>query len=90
VDRQHPNRVAFAHGPVVLAQPADWTAPVALPLPWSMVDLTAAFTQETPLRYRPLNLGTARLPVGPLVPLSQIPERYPCRVYMDVDAPRVV
>lgn len=90
VDRQHPNRVAFAHGPVVLAQPADWTAPVALPVPWSMVDLAAAFTKEAPLRYRPLSLGTARLPVGPLVPLGQIPERYPCRVYMDVDAPRII
>ena len=91
VDRWHPNRVAFAHGPVVLAQNADWTMPVSLPTPWSMVDLDAAFTRTADgLGYRPAGVGTARLPLGLLRPLAEVPERVPYRVYADLDAPRII
>ncbi len=90
VDRQHPERVAFAHGPVVLAQPADWTSPVALQTPSVMVDLQRAFVREEGLRYRPVGPGTGRLPQGPLVPLADIPQRHPHRVYFDVGAPRII
>ncbi|SEE80247.1 beta-L-arabinofuranosidase domain-containing protein [Ruania alba] len=90
VDRWHPHRVAFAHGPVVLAQNADWTMPISLPTPWQMVDLEAAFTREDPLVYRPVGVGTARLPLGRMAPLSEVPDRIPYRVYHDLDNPRIV
>jgi len=90
VDRWHPNRVAFAHGPVVLAQNADWTLPVSLATPWQMVDLDSAFEHEQGIRYRPVGVGTARLPLGVLTPLAGVEERIPYRVYFDLDDPRVV
>jgi hypothetical protein len=92
IDRWHPNRVAFAHGPVVLAQTAEWTSPVSLPTPWEMVDLGAAFRrdEEQPLRYVPVSVGTARLPQGFLQPLSEFPDRFPYRLYFDLDAPRII
>ncbi|UFU03130.1 glycoside hydrolase family 127 protein [Ruania suaedae] len=91
VDRWHPNRVAFAHGPVVLAQNADWTMPVSLPTPWQMVDPDAAFTRETEgLGYRPAGVGTARLPLGRMGPLADVPDRIPYRIYHDLDAPRII
>ncbi|ACQ78328.1 protein of unknown function DUF1680 [Beutenbergia cavernae DSM 12333] len=90
VDRWHPNRVAFAHGPVVLAQNADWTMPMSLPTPWEMVDLDAAFERGEGLRYAPVGVGTARLPLGELRPLADVPERVPYRVYADLDDPRIV
>ena len=89
VDRWHPNRVAVAHGPVVLAQLADWTAPLSLPTPWQMVDPDDAFRREEGLRYVPVGKGTARRP-GEYVPLSNIPELFPYRLYADIDAPRVI
>ncbi len=90
IDRQHPNRVAFAHGPVVLAQTAEWTSPIALHTPWQMVDLGRAFTREEGLVYRPVGPGTARLPQGALKPLADYPDRFPYRVYFDLDDPRIV
>jgi DUF1680 family protein len=90
VDRWHPARVALAHGPVVLAQDAEWTAPLALQTPWEMVDLDAAFTRRDGLRYRPVGAGTARQPVGHYLPLAEVPDRAPYRVYADVDAPRII
>ncbi|WP_154795851.1 beta-L-arabinofuranosidase domain-containing protein [Occultella kanbiaonis] len=90
VDARHPNRVAFAHGPVVLAQKADWTMPISLPTPWEMVDLDQAFEPGDGVRYTPVGVGTARLPLGDLRPLSEIAERTPYRVYFDLDDPRIV
>ncbi|TDE89188.1 hypothetical protein EXU48_20900 [Occultella glacieicola] len=95
VDDRHPNRVAFAHGPVVLAQKADWTMPISLPTPWEMVDLDEALVRQDAgngdgPRYRPVGVGTARLPLGDLRPLSEIAERTPHRVYFDLDDPRIV
>ncbi len=90
VDAWHPNRVALVHGPVVLAQSADWTAPLSLPTPWEMVDLTTALRQEAPLVYRPAGPGTARLAPGVFAPLSDVPARVPYRVYTDLDRPRLV
>lgn len=90
VDRWHPNRVAFAHGPVVLAQNAEWTAPIALQTPWEMVDLDRAFSRADGLEYRPDGVGTARLRLGELRPLADYPDRFPYRVYFDVDAPRII
>src|SRR5690606_32066536 len=87
VDPQHPNRVALSHGPVVLAQEADWTLPLSLASPWQSVDLDAAFDREDGLRYRPVGMGTARLAPGGYRPLADVPERRPYRVYADVDAP---
>lgn len=90
IDRQHPNRVAFAHGPVVLAQSAEWTSPIALHTPVAMVDLEAAFVREEGLTYRPVGAGTARLPQGTLKPLSEYPDRFPYRLYFDLDDPRII
>jgi hypothetical protein len=91
VDRFHPNRVAFAHGPVVLAQAAEWTSPVALPTPVEMVDLSTAFDRsEDGLVYGPKALGTARLPQGLLKPLAEFPDRMPYRAYFDIDRPRII
>ncbi|WP_159619033.1 beta-L-arabinofuranosidase domain-containing protein [Ruania rhizosphaerae] len=91
VDRWHPNRVAFAHGPVALAQNADWTMPISLPTPWEMVDLDAAFTRDDDgLTYRPVGVGTARLPLGQMGPLADVPDRIPYRMYHDLDDPRIV
>lgn len=91
IDRWHPNRVAFAHGPVVLAQNADWTMPISLPTPWEMVDLRAAFTREdSGVVYRPVGVGTARLPLGTLRPLAEVPDRIPYRVYTDLHDPRII
>jgi uncharacterized protein len=90
IDRWHPNRVALRHGPVVLAQHADWRAPLALPVPWDMVDLDAAFERTEGLTYTPRSLGTARLAPGDFVPLRDVPDRAPYRVYSDVDRPRIL
>lgn len=90
IDRWHPNRVAVAHGPVVLAQNAEWTAPLAMQTPWEMVDLDAAFTRGEGLQYLPVGVGTARLRLGEFKPLADFPDRFPYRVYFDVDAPRVI
>ena len=90
IDRWHPNRVAFAHGPVVLAQTAEWTSPIALHTPVEMVDLDQAFVREEGLVYRPVGPGTARLPQGTLKPLSDYPDRFPYRLYFDLDDARII
>jgi DUF1680 family protein len=91
IDRWHPNRVAVAYGPVVLGQSAEWTAPLALQIPWAMIDLNAAFSRDDEgLHFTPNYTGTARLKVGSFKPLSEFPDRFPHRVYFDVDAPRIV
>jgi hypothetical protein len=90
IDRWHPNRVAVAHGPVVLAQSAEWTAPVALQSPWQMVDLETAFVRREGLSYTPAGVGTGRLPIGAFRPLADFPDRFPYRVYFDVDNPRII
>ena len=90
IDRWHPNRVAVAHGPVVLAQSAEWTAPIALQRPWQMVDLESAFVRGEGLTYTPVGVGTGRLPLGQFKPLADFPDRFPYRVYFDVDSPRII
>ena len=91
VDAFHPNRVAMAYGPVVLAQEAAWAAPFTAPVPWSMVDWDSFLVRrEEGLTFAPVAPGTARMPVGVFRPLYGIPEYRPYRVYHDLDKPRIV
>jgi hypothetical protein len=88
VDGRHPNRVALQFGPVVLAQDAVATTPFSAQLPWQMTDLTSLFAREgRGLSFRPLAAGVPPLGAGNFRPLYDFPERYPHRVYLDLDAP---
>ena len=89
VDGLHPNRVALQFGPVVLAQDAVATTPFSAQLPWQMTDWKSLFAREgRGLSFRPLAAGVAPLGAGNFRPLYDFPERYPHRVYLDLDAPK--
>jgi DUF1680 family protein len=91
VDRWHPNRVALAHGPVVLAQDGIWTSPLSAIMPWQATDLDRLLTRTGEgLHYDARQVGTNRQPVGGFLPLSEIPDRQPHRVYLDLDRPRII
>ena len=91
VDAYHPNRVAMAYGPVVLAQDAAWSAPFTAPSPWPMVEWESYLVRnEYGLTFAPASPGTARMPVGAFRPLYEVPEYQPYRVYHDLDRPRIV
>ncbi|WP_062214471.1 beta-L-arabinofuranosidase domain-containing protein [Streptomyces sp. NBRC 109706] len=99
VDRFHPERAALLHGPVVLAQEGVFSSPFALP--GAAADptlLAAALTRVDPddgdgpfaprLRYQPTDRGAEEQPVGPFRALAGVKERWPHRVYHDLNAPR--
>jgi uncharacterized protein len=91
VDRFHPYRIALAHGPVVLAQEAEFSAPFAATAPLELIDVQHLLARDDDsLTFRPTHRGAAEQPVGVFTALSQVPERRPHRVYHDLDAPRVI
>ena len=91
VDQKHPDRVAIAYGPIVLAQDAAWSAPFSAPTPWPMVEWEELLTRhDGELRFSPAARGTARMPTGDFRPLSDIADHHPYRVYHDLAAPRII
>ena len=91
VDSYHPNRVAMAYGPVVLAQDAAWAAPFSAPAPWSMVEWESFLVRnEGGLVFTPVAPGTGRMPTGTFRPFYEVPEHQPYRVYQDLDRPRII
>jgi hypothetical protein len=91
VDSFHPNRVAMAFGPVVLAQDASWAAPFSAPVPWQMDEWESFLKRrDRSLIFDPVAPGTARMPTGSFRPLYEVPEKIPYRVYHDLDRPRII
>jgi hypothetical protein len=91
VDLYHPNRVAMAFGPVVLAQDAAWTTPFTAPVPWAMVEWESLLVRrEEALNFSPVAPGTVRMPMGVFRPFSDFPEHHPYRMYHDLDHPRFI
>jgi hypothetical protein len=91
VDAFHPNRVAMAFGPVVLAQDVDWAAPFNAPVPWQMLDWDTHLKRSgSDLVFEPVAPGTHRMAPGPLRPFYDVPERRPYRIYHELGGPRVV
>lgn len=91
VDTAHPHRVALARGPVVLAQETVFAAPLAAGGPLDVLDVEDLLVPDTDdLHLRPAWRGAAEQPVGSFRPLAEIPERWPHRVYHDLDDPRVI
>ena len=91
VDRFHPNRVAMAYGPVVLAQDASWSAPFSAPVPHEMnVWDNFLVRKDDALVFDPVAPGTARMETGPFRPLYDIPESVPYRVYHDLDQASII
>lgn len=91
VDAQHPNRVAMAYGPLVLAQDASWTAPLSAPVPWLMVQWDSFLARkEGELVFVPVAPGTGRMPTGAFRPFYEFEEHQPYRVYLDLDRPRII
>ncbi|TDC48040.1 hypothetical protein E1212_22465 [Jiangella ureilytica] len=91
VDEQHPNRVAMAYGPVVLAQDVDWVVPFDAPVPWSMLDWESHLVRQgSQLLFLPAEPGTHRMPPGPFRPFYEVPERRPYRIYHDLGSRRIV
>jgi len=91
VDAFHPNRVAMAFGPVVLAQDLDWVAPFTAPVPWAMLDWDSHLVREgADLLFRPAGAGTHRMQPGLFRPFYDVPERLPYRLYHDLDRFRLV
>ncbi|MFG0252368.1 MAG: hypothetical protein ACF8NJ_05780, partial [Phycisphaerales bacterium JB038] len=91
VDEQHPNRVAMAYGPVVLAQDVDCVTPFDAPVPWPMLDWESHLSRPGPeLVFLPTQPGTHRMPPGAFRPFYDVPERVPYRIYHDLGARRIV
>jgi uncharacterized protein len=91
VDAFHPNRVAMAYGPVVLAQDASWSAPFAAPVPWEMNEWDRFLVRrDDGLLFDPVTPGTARMATGPFRAVYDVPESQPYRVYHDLDRPRII
>ena len=102
VDPQHPNRVAFLYGPLLMAQDARFSFPLN-----GQAEEIAARLHRTPDKLQlqlgpraPMNLneGGQKImpssideggqPVGNLHPFYTFAEREPYRVYFDLDRPR--
>jgi uncharacterized protein len=91
VDAFHPNRVAMAFGPVVLAQDSDWVTPFNAPVPWQMLDWETHLTRQgSELLFLPTAPGTHRMEPGLFRPFYDVPERRPYRIYHELGAPRIV
>lgn len=91
VDSFHPNRVAMACGPVVLAQDASWSAPFTAPVPWEMDEWDKFLVRrDSSLFFDPVTPGTGRMATGPFRPLYAVPESLPYRVYHDLGSPRII
>ncbi|MGC3958386.1 MAG: glycoside hydrolase family 127 protein [Verrucomicrobiota bacterium] len=85
VDAQHPRRCAVKYGPVLLAQEARFTYPLAL----RDGKLAEKLKRDgDDLRFVVNDDGGGGQGPGHFVPYYEIPERLPHRVYFDLDAPR--
>lgn len=91
VDSYHPNRVAMAYGPLVLAQDAAWTAPFSAPVPWAMVEWENFLVRKGgSLIFSPVAPGTGRMRTGDFRPYYDVAEHQPYSVYHDLDRPRII
>ena len=93
VDPQHPRRVAFAHGALVLGQDALFSAPlsgVGELAPGSLDGTLTAGEGALGPEFAPTDRGGAEQPVGTFRPLADYGYRTPHRVYHDLDDPRVL
>jgi hypothetical protein len=91
VDAFHPNRVAMAYGPVVLAQDASWSAPFSAPVPCEMnVWDKFLVRKDDALVFDSVAPGTARMETGPFRPLYDVPESVPYRVYHDLEQTLII
>jgi hypothetical protein len=60
-------------------------------MPWQATDLDRLLTRTGEgLHFDARQVGTNRQPVGGFLPLSEIPDRQPHRVYLDLDRPRII
>jgi hypothetical protein len=76
---------AVKYGPVLLAQEARFTFPLAS----QGDDVTAKLVREAnSLQFNPTGPGGGGQPPGPFMPPYQVPERLPYRVNFDLDSPR--
>lgn len=88
VDRQHPNRAAVMYGPVLLAQEARFTYPLALT---NEEQLAQRFRRKSPdLHFKVVDSTTppGGQNTGMFRPFYEFPERLPYRVYFDLNHPR--
>lgn len=85
VDGFHARRCAVMHGPVMLAQPAQFTMPFSLR---GDASLDAALIRDSGLHFHAKDPGPYEQKTGPFVPYWEIGERNPYRTYFDLDAPR--
>jgi len=84
VDGQHARRCAVKYGPVLLAQEARFTYPLAL----SGDDIASALTRKTDgLRFQAAGFGGGQ-GAGEFKPFYEVPERLPYRIYFDLNTPR--
>lgn len=91
VDAFHPNRVAMAYGPVILAQDAAWAAPFNAPVPWEMNEWDSFLVRsDDGLVFDPVAPGTARMATGSFRPFYDVPESIPHRVYHDLDRNMII
>ncbi len=86
VDAQHPRRAAVKYGPLLLAQDAEYTYPLAL-APGDDVaqHLSRAGSQ---FEFKVSESKPENQSLGSFRPLYAVGERKPYRVYFDLDAPR--
>jgi uncharacterized protein len=86
VDMQHPNRAAVMYGPVLLAQDARFSYPLAIQ---NERQLNERFVKDgEDLHFRVRDVVSQVQPTGSFRPFSDFPERSPYRIYFDLTAPR--
>ena len=102
VDPQHPNRVAFLYGPLLMAQDARFSFPlngqpeeIAARLHRTPDKLQLQLGPSAPTKLNeggqkitPSSIDEGGQPVGNLHPFYTFAEREPYRVYFDLDRPR--
>ncbi len=85
VDPQHLRRAAVKYGPVLLAQEARFTYPLAL----RGDDPASRLRREgNGLQFKVTDLVEREQKTGGFKPFYEVPERLPYRVYFDLDRPR--
>ena len=104
VDTQHPHRVAFLYGPLLMAQDARFSFPlngepdeIAARLRRSSEKLQLELGPNAPARLNeggqkivPSSIDEGGQPVGDLRPFYAFNEREPYRTYFDTDKPRLL
>ena len=82
VDAQHPHRAAVMFGPLLLAQNARFTLPLALTDGQSLEQ--RLIRQDEKLFFKPTEVAAHEQKTGPFVPFYQIEKYFPYRVYFDL------